>query len=209
MPSATQFGAFLVAALVLAVLPGPGMLYVLARSLAGGRRIGIASSLGTALGGLGQVVGASLGLSALLAGSAFMFSAIRYAGAAYLIYLGVRMLLRKEEGHTGEAIPAATTGRAFRQGIKTEILNPKTALFFFAFLPQFINPDGATMPQFLLLGSISVALNSGADVVVALLAGPIGGRLRASPRLQRRQQVVSGGVLVGLGAYVAVTGNKK
>jgi threonine/homoserine/homoserine lactone efflux protein len=208
MPSATSFGIFLTAAIVLAVSPGPGMLYVLARSLRGGRREGLASSLGTAVGGFGHVVAAAFGLSVILATSATAFSVIKYAGAAYLLYLGIRTIVAGKE--TAEADPdvTASTWLAFRQGITTEVFNPKTALFFLSFLPQFINRDAPAIPQFLLLGTISVALNTGADVVVSLLAGPIGARLRRSPRLRTGQRFASGGALVGLGVYVAVAGEQ-
>lgn len=209
MPSATSFGIFLTAAIVLAVSPGPGMLYVLARSLRGGRRAGLASSLGTALGGFVHVVAAAFGLSVILATSATAFTVVKYAGAAYLIYLGVRAIVAGKEA-TGEA-PGANGAAwiAFRQGVTTEAFNPKTALFFLSFLPQFINREAAAIPQFLLLGTISVVLNTSADVVVSLLAGPIGSKLRRSPRLRTGQRFASGGALVGLGLYVAVSGERR
>jgi threonine/homoserine/homoserine lactone efflux protein len=209
MPSGTSFGIFLTAALVLAVSPGPGLLYVLARSLRGGRREGLASSLGTAVGGFGHVVAASFGLSAILATSATAFGVVKYVGAAYLVFLGLRTIIAGK-GEAGEVSgEGGATWAAFRQGITTEILNPKTALFFLSFLPQFINREAAAIPQFLLLGAISVGLNTGADVVVSCLAGPIGARLRRSPRLRDGQRFVSGGALIGLGAYVAVSGERR
>lgn len=209
MPSATSFGLFLTAAVVLAVSPGPGMLYVLARSLRGGRRDGLASSLGTAVGGFGHVVAAAFGLSVILATSATAFSVVKYAGAAYLIYLGVRTIVAGKE--VADAAPGAsgTTWLAFRQGITTEVFNPKTALFFLSFLPQFINRDAPAIPQFLLLGAISVTLNTTADVVVSLLAGPIGSELRRRPRLRHGQRYASGGALTALGVYVAVSGERR
>ncbi len=209
MPSATSFGLFLTAALILALSPGPGMLYVLSRSLQGGRRAGIASSLGTGVGGFGHVVAASLGLSALLAASAVAYGVVRYAGAAYLIFLGVRTLLCKGDTDLDIRPANGRVRRAFRQGIVTELLNPKTALFFLAFLPQFINRQAVAVPQFILLGSISVLLNSSVDITVALLAGSIGVRLQASGRLRQGQRLASGGALIGLGAYVAVSGNNQ
>lgn len=209
MPSATSFGVFLTAAIVLAITPGPGIFYVLARSLKGGRREGIASSLGTALGGLAHVLAAALGLSAVLATSALAFTLVKYIGAAYLIYLGVRTLLSGDEHDPVASLAETSTRRAFYQGITTEVFNPKTALFFLAFIPQFVNPAGAVVLQFILLGSISVLLNTSADVVVALLAGPIGQRLRSSARLRRRQRIATGSALIGLGAYVAVTGRQQ
>ncbi len=208
METDSRLFVFLTAALILAVSPGPGMLYVLARSLRGGRREGIASSLGTCIGGLGHVVAASLGLSALLATSAVAFGVVKYAGAAYLIYLGVRTLVVRDAASTDLAATGGSTRHAVRQGIVTEALNPKTALFFLAFLPQFIDPQAAAVPQFLLLGSISVLLNTSADIVVALVAGPIGERLSTSGRFRRGQRVASGGALVGLGMYVAVSGER-
>ena len=209
MPSATSFGLFLTAAIVLAVSPGPGMLYVLARSLRGGRREGLASSLGTAVGGFGHVVAAAFGLSVILATSATAFSVVKYAGAAYLIYLGVRTIVAGKEAE--EAAPGASEAAwsAFRQGVTTEAFNPKTALFFLSFLPQFINREAPAIPQFLLLGTISVTLNTTADVVVSLLAGPIGSLLRRRPRLRHGQRYASGGALIALGGYVAVSGERR
>ena len=208
MPSATSFGVFLTAALVLAITPGPGIFYVLARSLKGGRQEGIASSFGTALGGLVHVLAAALGVSAILATSALAFTLVKYIGAAYLIYLGVRTLLGKDDLDLEPSVASTTTRRAFYQGITTEILNPKTALFFLAFIPQFVDPQGVVFVQFIVLGSISVLLNTTADLVVAMLAGPIGQRMRTSARFRRGQRVATGGALIGLGAYVAATGKQ-
>ncbi len=209
MPSVTSFGLFLTAAIVLAVSPGPGMLYVLARSLRGGRREGLSSSLGTAVGGFGHVVAASFGLSAILATSATAFNVIKWAGAAYLIYLGVRTIVAGKDAAQENPSVGGAARQAFRQGITTELFNPKTALFFLSFLPQFIDRAAPPIPQLLLLGTISVCLNTSADVVVSLLAGPIGTRLRASPRLRNGQRFFSGGALIGLGAYVAVSGERR
>ena len=209
MPSATSFGLFLTAAIVLAVSPGPGMLYVLARSLRGGRREGLASSLGTAVGGFGHVVAAAFGLSVILATSATAFSVVKYAGAAYLIYLGVRTIVAGQEAEAAAPGASEAAWSAFRQGVTTEVFNPKTALFFLSFLPQFINREAPAIPQFLLLGTISVTLNTTADVVVSLLAGPIGSHLRRRPRLRHGQRYASGGALIALGGYVAVSGERR
>ena len=209
MPSATSFGLFLTAAIVLAVSPGPGMLYVLARSLRGGRREGLASSLGTAVGGFGHVVAAAFGLSVILATSATAFSVVKYAGAAYLIYLGVRTIVAGQGAAAAAPGASEAAWSAFRQGVATEAFNPKTALFFLAFLPQFINREAPAIPQFLLLGTLSVTLNTTADVVVSLLAGPIGSHLRRRPRLRHGQRYASGGALIALGAYVAVSGERR
>ena len=196
--------AFLAAALVLAVTPGPGIFYVLARSLGEGTRVGVRSTLGTALGGLCHVVGAALGLSTLLMTSATAFEIVRYAGACYLVFLGVRVLLGLREA-TPDAPPARSgTGDAFRQGVLTELLNPKTALFFLTFLPQFAQPErGSVALQLLALGCVSVALNSCADLVVAIVAGRLRTGLRAGSRWVRRQRALSGVALIALGGYAA------
>lgn len=204
MPDGAHLTAFLAAAVVLAITPGPGIFYVLARSLGEGTRVGVRSSLGTALGGLCHVVGAALGLSTLLMTSATAFEVVRYAGAAYLIFLGVKTLL----GLRGEATAAppqrAGAGRAFRQGVLTELLNPKTALFFLTFLPQFAQPErGAVAPQLLALGAVSVTLNSGVDLVVVGVAARARGTLRAGSRWVRRQRALSGAALIALGGYAA------
>lgn len=203
MPDLTHWGIFLTAALLLAITPGPGIFYVLTRSIRGGRQEGVHSSLGTAVGGLVHVMAAALGISAILASSAIAFLVVKYTGAAYLIYLGISTIRQTDKAPQMENAAKAPSRNAFHQGITTEVLNPKTALFFLAFIPQFVNPAGNVALQFLLLGSISVSLNTLADLVVATLAGPIGQRLRSSVRLRRRQQQVSGGMLVGLGLYVA------
>ena len=202
----TRLGLFFAAALVLAATPGPGMLYVLARSVSGGLRAGLASSGGTAIGGLCHVIAAALGLSALLTASSAAFTIIKLAGAAYLIYLGLRTLLAHDDAEVATAIAESNTRRAFGQGIVTELLNPKTALFFLAFIPQFIVPGEHVFVQFLALGTLSVALNTTADLVVALLAGPIAARLRRSPRLRRGQRYASGGALIALGISAGVSG---
>jgi threonine/homoserine/homoserine lactone efflux protein len=204
-----QLLLFLGAATLLAIAPGPGMLYVLARTLAGGRREGILSSLGTFLGGMVHVVAAATGLSLVLATSATAFALVKYAGAAYLVYLGVRMIVTA--GIEEEVSPSVEPARKspFWQGVATEVLNPKTALFFLAFIPQFVNRQhGVLIWQFLILGSISVTLNTSCDLIVTLLAAPIGARLKASSVLRRRQRTVTGITLIGLGAYVAVTDSR-
>jgi threonine/homoserine/homoserine lactone efflux protein len=207
MISSSHFFVFLTAATLLAVSPGPGMLYVLARSLRGGRRVGLASSFGTATGGLAHVVAAALGLSAVLARSANAFLIVKYAGALYLIWLGLRALFAKSPtpSETAATVDTARGGSPFWQGVATEVLNPKTALFFLAFIPQFVTHDAPLVPQFLWLGAISVALNTSADVLVVMLAAPLQRRLGASALWRRRQQQASGIALIGLGGYVAAT----
>jgi threonine/homoserine/homoserine lactone efflux protein len=211
MPDITQFSLYVAVALLLAITPGPGIFYVAARSLAGGRAEGIASSFGTALGGLVHVVAGALGVSALVLASAELFTALKLLGAAYLIWLGLRTIMdaRRSAGHDhlagGISAPAMGTRRAFREGVVVEALNPKTAAFFLAFIPQFLDPStGAVALPFILLGCISVALNTLADIVVALGASRIREGAGARPGLIRRLQEISGASMIALGAGLAL-----
>jgi threonine/homoserine/homoserine lactone efflux protein len=198
-----RFALFLAAAVLLAITPGPGILYVLARSVAGGRREGVNSSVGTFVGGMFHVTAAALGVSAILAASAVAFHTVKYAGAAYLVWMGVRMI-RDRDAQMPMGAYARRSG-AFRQGILTEVLNPKTALFFLSFIPQFIAPErGHVFLQFALLGMISIVLNTSADLLVVWLAAPLEKTLRGSVRFRRGQRISSGAGLIGLGVYVAV-----
>ncbi len=207
MFDAHRLPLFLAAALLLAITPGPGIFYVLARSLAGGKREGMLSSLGTFVGGLFHVFAAALGFSAILAASAVAFHTVKYAGAAYLVWLGIRMIRTRNLEMTVEA--AGPSNGAFRQGILTEVLNPKTALFFLSFIPQFVAPGhGHLFFQFALLGSISVGLNTAADLVVVGMASPLERKLKHSMRFRRRQRTVSGIGMIGLGAYLALADSK-
>jgi threonine/homoserine/homoserine lactone efflux protein len=208
----TRITIFLTAALLLAIAPGPGMLYVLARSLAGGRREGVLSAFGTFLGGMVHVFAAALGLSIILAKSAVAFAAVKYLGAAYLCFLGVRMIL---EARRDNADPAAmlSTVRPQRnplwQGVATEVLNPKTALFFLSFIPQFVSHTGGHIfLQFVTLGTISVVLNTTADLIVIAMAGPLGVRIRSSAVFRRRQRTLTGAIMIGLGTYLATSERK-
>lgn len=206
MLHSTKLALFLTAALLLAVAPGPGMLYVLARSLAGGRREGVLSSLGTFVGGMVHVLAAAGGVSVVLARSAVAFATVKYAGAAYLCFLGARMIWGA--WREGDELPAAVppARNPFWQGIATEVLNPKTALFFLSFIPQFVNREaGHVFAQFLALGAISVTLNTSADLVVTMFAGPLGNRIRASARFRRAQRTATGGIMIGLGTYLALS----
>ena len=204
-----KLAMFLTASLVLAATPGPGMLYVLTRTLAGGRREGILSSLGTFVGGTVHVLAAAAGLSVVLATSALAFSIVKFAGAAYLIFLGVRMLLfagRESSPHVAAVPPRHSP---FIQGIWTEVLNPKTALFFLAFIPQFVSRQGShVFIAFLVLGTISVLLNTAGDICAVLLASPLQKLFKRSQRAQVNQRRVSGAVMVALGAYVAVSDSR-
>lgn len=202
-----RFALFLAAAVLLAITPGPGIFYVLARSLAGGRREGVNSSLGTFVGGMFHVFAAALGISAILAASAVAFHTVKYAGAAYLVWMGVRMIRSRNSEMPVDAV--APRSGAFRQGIFTEVLNPKTALFFLSFIPQFIAPErGHVFLQFALLGLTSVVLNTSADLLVVLLAVPLERKLKSSVRFRRGQRVASGVGMIGLGVYVAVADAK-
>ena len=210
MFDSTRFFLFLTAAVLLAVAPGPGMLYVLARCLAGGKREGVLSALGTFLGGMVHVFAAALGVSIILAKSALAFATVKYVGAVYLGFLGVRMILdaRKEK-----AEPISADIRPARnplwQGVATEVLNPKTALFFLSFIPQFVNRgNGHVFLQFVTLGTISVVMNTTADLIVIALAGPLGEKIRSSATFRRRQRTVTGAIMIGLGTYLATSESK-
>jgi threonine/homoserine/homoserine lactone efflux protein len=214
MFDSTKVTLFLTAALLLAVAPGPGMLYVLARCLAGGKREGVLSALGTFLGGMVHVFAAALGVSIILARSALAFSTVKYVGAAYLCFLGVRMIFdarRGEEPGTNAIAsgPNSAARNPFWQGVATEVLNPKTALFFLSFIPQFVTRGaGHVFFQFVLLGTVSVVLNTTADMVVILLAGPLGKKIRSSAVFRRRQRTVTGAIMIGLGSYLATSETK-
>ena len=210
MLDSTRFFLFLTAAVLLAVAPGPGMLYVLARSLAGGKREGVLSALGTFLGGMVHVIAAALGVSIILAKSAVAFATVKYVGAAYLGFLGVRMILdaRKENS---ESLPQdiKPARNPLWQGVATEVLNPKTALFFLSFIPQFVNrASGHVFLQFVTLGSISVVMNTTADLIVIAMAGPLGEKIRSSATFRRRQRTVTGAIMIGLGTYLATSESK-
>lgn len=200
----THFLLFGAAALVLALTPGPGMLYVLGRTVNGGQREGVFSSLGTFAGGSIHVLAAALGLSAILATSATAFQIVRYAGAAYLIYLGIAMIRSRNLAPQSAMHKGGGGSRPFLQGITTEVLNPKTALFFLSFIPQFVSMTrGHVMLQFLILGTVSVTLNTCADLVVVMSASVLARRLKGDARFARRQRTASGVGMIGLGIYVA------
>jgi len=197
------FLIFLAAAMVLAITPGPGIFYVLGRTLAGGQREGILSAFGTFAGGLVHIGAAALGLSAILAASATAFAVVKYAGAVYLVWIGVTMIRTRNAAFEGD-MAARRSVHVFRQGVVTEALNPKTALFFLSFLPQFVNPHlGHVVVQFLILGFVSVSLNTTADLLVVVFSAPLGTRLRGNPRFRCNQRVASGLGMMGLGAFAA------
>ena len=198
------FLTFLFAAAILALTPGPGIAYVVARTVAGGRREGLASCFGTGLGGMLHVLAAALGLSLVVAQSALAFNLVKYIGAAYLIYLGVRMLLRKEPEPAAAPVAAQGTRHALIEGIVVEALNVKTALFFLAFLPQFVSTAEPLVPQLVLLGSICVALNTLVDIVAVFAAARLLRSQVARAARARLMTRVSGATMVGLGTYLAL-----
>lgn len=195
---------FIFAALVLAVTPGPSITYVVARTVAGGRSEGLASCIGTGIGGLLHVLAAALGLSLLVAESALAFGLLKYLGAAYLVYLGVRLLLRRDAALVLPGVKAQGAARALREGILVEALNVKTALFFLAFLPQFVTPAMPLAPQLVLLGSVCVVLNTLADVAAVFAAQKL---LSSGPARAARARLLtraSGVTMMGLGAFLAL-----
>jgi threonine/homoserine/homoserine lactone efflux protein len=208
MPAPTTLALFAAATIVLLVEPGPAVFYIVTRSVAQGRAAGLVSVLGVHTGSLVHVAFAALGVSALLYASATAFAVVRYAGAAYLVFLGLRKLLGSRAA-VGEPVtaPAVPRGRLYAQGVVVNVLNPKTAIFFLAFLPQFVNPArGPVAVQILVLGACFIALGVVSDGTYALLASALAGRLRRTPRARRALDRSSGVMLVGLGAYTAFAG---
>ncbi len=205
MIEGARFILFVSAAAILALTPGPGILYVLGRTLHGGRREGVLSALGTFVGGSVHVLAAALGLSAILMTSATTFEVVRYAGASYLIYLGISMIRNRRANLTAQN-EGDKSQRNFLQGITTEVLNPKTALFFLSFIPQFVSPArGHLTLQFLLLGAVSVSLNTAVDLIIVGFAGSIALRLAGNPNFIVRQRTASGVGMIGLGIYVGAS----
>jgi threonine/homoserine/homoserine lactone efflux protein len=211
MPDATTFALFAAACLAFLAIPGPSVFYIVTRSLVQGRRAGVTSMLGVQAGGMVHVVAAAFGLSALIASSAAAFTVVKYAGAAYLVFLGVRKLLgRASDEVDPEPRGPASTAHLFGHGVVVNVLNPKTALFFLAFLPQFVDPGaGAVAPQMLVLGTMLVCLGVLSDGTYALLAARAGDRLRSAVAARRRLERVSGGVFVGLGVVAALAGEPR
>ena len=210
MPDPSSLALFVAAAFVLLIVPGPTVLYIVARSIDQGRMAGVVSVLGVQVGTLFHVAAATLGISALLVSSALAFNVVKYLGAAYLVFLGVRTLLRRDEMHRQQTPERTQLSRAFWQGMVVNILNPKTALFFFAFLPQFVDPSrGSVALQVLVLGLILTIMGAVSDSMYALLAGTIGGWLRGNLRFLRVQRYVTGGVYIALGLTAALASQGK
>jgi len=199
---------FIGAAIALLLTPGPAVLYIVTRSVEQGRAAGLVSVVGICSGTLVHVVAATLGLSALLVSSARAFTTVRYAGAAYLIVLGIQTLARRPPPVADIAIERAALRSVFTQGVIVNVLNPHTALFFFAFLPQFVNPSRGHVPaQMLALGLLFVGLSATTDSGWAIAAGTAGDWIRRHPRFTAGQRYVTGGALIGLGAAAAFAGN--
>ncbi len=200
---------FLTASLVLLLTPGPAVLYIVTRSIDQGRKAGFASVLGIETANFFHVIAAALGLSAILLSSALAFNVVKFLGAAYLVYLGIRKLMTKDETQASESTEPKSLRHIFSQGVVVNVLNPKVALFFFAFLPQFVDSSrGSVSLQVLLLGLMFVLMAITTDSIYALSAGTMGHWLRGSARFQRIQRYVSGTIYIGLGLTTALSGTK-
>ncbi|WP_204076190.1 LysE family translocator [Planotetraspora phitsanulokensis] len=206
MPPMTTLALFAAATLALLLVPGPAVVYIVTRSVAQGRAAGLVSVLGVHAGSVVHVTAAALGISALLAASATAFAIVKYLGAAYLVYLGVRKLIKRSAEEEPFEMRRASRSRLFGEGFVVNVLNPKTAIFFLAFLPQFADPSrGPVAPQIVVLGLIWIVLGMVSDGGYALLSSALAGRLRGSARARRRLDVGSGVVYLGLGAVAALT----
>jgi threonine/homoserine/homoserine lactone efflux protein len=208
MPDPTTLPLFLAAAAVMLVIPGPAVLYIVARSIDQGRLAGIVSTLGVGAGSLFHVCAAALGLSALLMSSATLFHTVKYLGAAYLVFLGVRTLLTPSSPNAADAPPRQSLSRMFLEGVVVNVLNPKTALFFFAFLPQFVDTArGPLASQVLFLGLVFALMGVCSDGIWALTAGAASEWVRGNVRFREAQRYVAGTTLIGLGVATVVSGS--
>src|SRR5580704_473464 len=208
IPTHSSLLLFVTGAVVLLIIPGPAVFYIVGRSIDQGRRAGVISALGIATGALVHVTAAALGLSALLVSSATAFSVVKYLGAAYLIYLGFEKLYRGDSLAKSNAREPAKLGRIFRQGVVVSVLNPKEALFFFAFLPQFVDySEGSITAQILFLGLLFICMGVTSDTLWALSAGTLAQHLKRNTRWLKVQRYVSGGMLISLGVATAFAGS--
>jgi len=208
LPDSSHLALFLSTTVVLLLIPGPAVLYIVAQSVEHGRRAGLTAVAGIHVGSAAHVLAATVGLSALLVSSAIAFSAVKLVGAIYLIFLGVQRLLARDGEGRVSAGSERDLGRIFRQGIVVNVLNPKTALFFFAFLPQFVDPSRSAAPQIAVLGLLWIVVGLFSDGLYAVLSGTVGAAVRRRPGFARVQRVVTGFVLIGLGIAAALTGRK-
>ena len=208
MPDTTSLVFFLGAVVALLVIPGPVVLYIVTRSVSQGTKAGLVSVLGVQFGAIFHVLAAVLGISALLVASATAYAVLKYAGAAYLVYLGIRTLLRRDSSSQEAACEPMSLRKIFTQGAIVQILNPKSAMFFFAFLPQFVDPSaGSVTNQLLILGAIILTLGIISDGAYALVAGRLGAWLKRRPGFWKFQKYFSGSVYIGLGAITALGGS--
>lgn len=209
MPDPTLWGLFVVASLVLLLTPGPAVLYIVARSVERGRAAGLISVLGIHLGTIVHIVAAAVGLSALLVSSALAFAIVKYLGAAYLIWIGIRTITAPDPDPEAPTVPKGSLRRVFRDGFLVNLFNPKTAIFFLAFLPQFVDPArGAVHWQILILGLTFMGLGMMSDAMFALVAGAAGDLLRRSRRFLRFQRWFAGTSFIGLGVTAAMATRK-
>ncbi len=211
IPSATSIGVFAAAGTLLLLTPGPAVLYIVARSVEQGRIAGLASVFGITTGTLVHVLASTLGLSALLASSALAFALVKYAGAAYLIYMGVRRILTRPDTISSPSqLPRRSLGRLYRDGFIVNLLNPKTALFFLAFLPQFVDPTRGAVPmQIAFLGLLFTLMGLTSDALYALAAGTAGLWVKRQRRYLDWERYVTGSVFIGLGVTAALAGGRK
>ena len=209
MPDPTLWGLFVVASVALLLTPGPAVLYIVARSVKQGRAAGLVSVLGIHLGTAVHIAAAAVGLSALIVSSAFAFAIVKYLGAAYLIWIGIRTFMAEDPHPEAPAAPAEPLRRVFRDGFVVNLFNPKTAIFFLAFLPQFLDPArGALQAQILVLGLTFMGLGVMSDAMYALAAGAAGDFVRRNRRFLRWQRWFAGGSFVGLGVTAAFATRK-
>ena len=210
MPEFENLHLFIIAVVALVLMPGPAVLYVVARSIEQGAKAGIASSFGLMVGAVVHILAAALGLSAILLTSALAFNVIKYLGAIYLIYLGIRKIFFEKDSMDIRSNGPKPMLKVFKQGILVNILNPKAALFFFAFLPQFVNPQqGAVSLQIILLGLLFLVIAFISDVAYSFLAGTLAGWIRGNQKVARTQRILSGSIFIGLGILTALTGRSK
>lgn len=210
MPEISTLLIFAAAAVILIAVPGPNLLFIMTRSIAEGRTTGLISGLGVETGTLVHVSAAAIGLSALLASSATAFAVVKYLGAAYLIYLGIRALRHRDGGRQVATGPRLSRWQTYRQAMVVQVLNPKVALFFLAFVPQFVDPArGPAWIQIVVLGAVLSMLGVVINSLYALAAAGAGGWLRDRPKLLGRERYLTGPVYIGLGVGAALTGDNR
>ena len=209
LPPLDRLLLFIPAALLLAVTPGPAVTYIVTRSIDQGRKAGLVSMLAIASGNAVHAIAAALGLSVILAASALAFDVVKYLGAAYLIYLGIRALRTPVDVEAAQTVERKSLKQIYRDGVVVGILNPKTALFFLSFLPQFVDNTRAVQGQMLLLGLLFVTIAGSTDSLYALASGTAGRWLRGNARFLHAQRYISGTVYIGLGLTAALSGGRK